>query len=36
MSKSDLRFVLFVLLCVIIFGGEPDLHDALITWVKRD
>ena len=30
---SDAAFWLFVLACLVLFAGTPDLHDALIAHV---
>ena len=28
-------FVIFFLVLIILFVGEPDLHDAIITWAMK-
>ncbi len=29
-NAAEVLIVLLIVICVFLFGGEPDLHDALI------
>ena len=34
-GMSDAAFFIFVLLCLLLFVGDPDLHDVLIDYVDN-
>ena len=33
---SQLSFYIFVTVLIVLFWGDPDLHDALIHYFMRD
>ena len=33
---SDFGFWLFVGVMIVLFYGEPDLHDALVSYLMRN
>ena len=32
---ADVAFVIGVVLLIILFAGEPDLHDAILYWLTN-
>lgn len=34
-GDSDLGFFIFLIACIILCSGDPDLLDAIIAWVNR-
>lgn len=33
---EEVVFILALLILFILFGGEPDLMDAIISWIQCD
>jgi hypothetical protein len=33
--SNDTQFFLLLILCGVLFGGDPDLVDALIIWLTK-
>lgn len=36
---ADFGFFMFLMSLVglvVLFGGDPDIHDAIIIWLKKD
>jgi hypothetical protein len=35
MKNSDSVLIIGIIFLIIMFIGEPDLHDAIITWLTK-
>jgi hypothetical protein len=34
MTRGDAFFIFIIFLSFVLFSGTPDLHDAIIEWVR--
>jgi hypothetical protein len=34
--SSDSWFIIFIIICVVLFAGEPDIHDVIISHLSHD
>lgn len=33
--NTDIMFLLFILILIVLFAGTPDLHDAIIRYLMK-